>query len=88
MMPGSFDPVTSRQVIGDDLARVIEAKARSDADAENYDAIYWEATGLTATYWDAAMCEMMRVVYHAQYAKRVARNKRKALDSTINKIAS
>jgi len=74
MTPGSFDPTTAREIAGDELARTIEAKARQDADAENFD----PPTVDGATYWDKAQKEMRVVIYREQYTKRLARNARKA----------
>ena len=75
MTPGSFDPTTAREITGDELARSIEAKARHDADAGNFS----PPTVDGATYWDKAQSEMRVVIYREQYAKRLARNNRKAL---------
>ena len=74
MTPGSFDPATAREITGDELARTIEAKARQDADAENFDPPAVDG----ATYWDKAQKEMRVVIYREQYTKRLARNARKA----------
>jgi len=71
--PESFDLTTAREVVGDSLARTIEAKARQDADAQNFD----PPTPSEATYWDRALKEFETVVYREQYAKRLARNARK-----------
>ena len=74
MTPGSFDPTTAREITGDELARTIEAKARKDADAENFDPPAVDG----ATYWDKVQKEMRVVIYREQYTKRLARNSRKA----------
>lgn len=73
MKPHSFDPKTAREVVGDSRARVIEAKARSDADAKAYDF----PIGDYETYWGGVIVSMEMVVYREQYAKRMARNERK-----------
>lgn len=73
MIPGSFDPATAREITGDELARTIEAKARQDADAENFDPPAEDG----ATYWDKVRMKMRVVIYREQYAKRLARNERK-----------
>jgi len=75
MSPLSFDPVTARVVVGDAEARVIEAKARADADAERFDPPRM-ATG--GTYWEGAQSQMAAVVYREQFTKRRARIERKA----------
>ena len=74
LKPCSFDLATSRAVIGDDAARVIEAKARADADAKTYSP---PATAQATTYWDAVKAEMTAVIYGEQFARRTARNMRK-----------
>lgn len=73
MTPGSFDPATAREVIGDGFSRTIEAKARADADAGIFDPPSAEG----ATYWDAAQKHMQASIYCEQHAKRMARNERK-----------
>lgn len=75
MTPLGFDPKTAREVVGDSRARVIEAKARSDADAKAYDF----PIGGYETYWDGVVVSMEMVVYREQYAKRMARNERKGV---------
>ena len=74
MTPGSFDATTAREVVGDSHARVIEAKARADADAGAFDPPA-RADGTYMARWQA---EMRRAVYLAQYSKRKARNERVA----------
>ena len=73
MTPLSFDSTTAREIVGDVLARVIEAKARLDADSECFDAplVYG------ATYWTTVQSAMRVVIYREQYTKRMARNERK-----------
>lgn len=75
MTPGSFDPATSREVVGDSRARALEAKARGDADNATYDPPEYLSTG---SYWAQAQSCFDRTVYHAQYQKRIERNARKA----------
>ena len=72
--PFSFDPRTSREVVGHEFALVIEAKARTDADADNF--CPPEEGG--ASYWDRSKNHMRVVVYLEQYRKRLNRNLRKA----------
>jgi hypothetical protein len=72
LTPGSFDPSTAREVTGDELARVIEDKARRDADAQNYDPPFMHGE----TYWESAQSAMRAVVYREQYTKRLNRNVR------------
>lgn len=71
---GSFDIVTAREITGDELARIIEAKARLDADSGQYDPPSVSGT----TYWDRVVKTMHGVVYTAQYQKRIARIARKS----------
>lgn len=75
MNPLSFDQITSRECVGDKLAREIEAKARADADVGNYSPPK-DAGG--KSYWSQCQSSFEFIVYHAQYEKRLARNKRKA----------
>jgi uncharacterized protein involved in high-affinity Fe2+ transport len=74
MTPGSFDPITAREITGDDLARTIEAKARQDADTGTFAPPVRDG----ATYWDNVQKQMQVVIYQEQYTKRLARNARKA----------
>ena len=74
MTPGSFDAVTAREIVGDSSARVIEEKARKDADTKSYD----PPPANTKTYWDSVQAAVKKIVYDEQYDKRVARNERKA----------
>lgn len=71
--PGSFDHDTAREMVGDAHARVIEAKARNDADSANFDPPKLEG----ATYFAQVQAQMRIVVYTTQYHKRAARNERK-----------
>ena len=79
MTPGSFDHITAREVIGDDLARSIEAKARTDADSGTFDPPAVRGAG---TYWGKVQHEMEFIAYREQYGKRLARNARKCRVST------
>jgi hypothetical protein len=76
MTPGSFDPVTARDVLGDELARSIELKARKDADVEFFDPPITNGK----TYWDGVQGSMCLVIYREQYKKRLARNTRKIIN--------
>ncbi len=75
MIPLSFDSETSRAIIGDDQARIIEAKARSDADSNICNLP--EKIFCDESYFNCAMNEMRIVIYIEQYKKRLARNARK-----------
>jgi hypothetical protein len=72
VIPGSFDPVTAREYLGDSLSRHIEAKARTDADGGVFD----RPDLMTSTYADRVYLNMMIVVYAEQYRKRRARLER------------
>lgn len=74
MTPGSFDLVTAREWVGDDAARVLESKARSDADAGTYNAPKEPYT----THAGGIASSMRMIVYYCQYKKRMERNQRKA----------
>lgn len=74
MTPLSFDPDTAREMVGDQDARSIEAKARSDADALAYSP---PAPCDGASYWEQVLDEMRHTVYFHQYKKRMDRNARK-----------
>lgn len=76
MTPKSFDAETSREMVGDERARTIETKARADADAGVYDP---PAAAEALSFWGQYQEEFARVVYSAQYKKRIDRNARKAL---------
>lgn len=75
MTPGSFDHATCRAVIGDDESRLIEAKARADADAGSYNPPDQDGE----TYWHLVQSAMRIVIYNEQHTKRKARNERKAM---------
>ena len=80
MISGSFDPVTSREVIGNDFSTLIEAKARADADRGVFE-LPDKVVG--TTYWDSVQHTMREVIYKVQYDKRVARNSRKEIGERI-----
>ena len=73
MTPLSFDAQTAREIVGDAEARVIEAKARADADAGGWDAPKVDGV----TYWSKVQAQMSVIVYREQFFKRKARNERK-----------
>ena len=74
MTPGAFDPETAREVIGDERARDIEAKARKDADSSTFD----PPSTSVDIYWSSVQKEMESVLYCQQYVKRHFRNQRKS----------
>ena len=76
MKPRSFDVQTCREMLGDELARQIEARARDDADKglEAYSPIKPEDF---YSWWDTCKNIFVAVVYHEQFLKRLERNKRK-----------
>lgn len=71
----SFDPETSREMVGDTRARTIEEKARKDADNGVWSPP--EPSGFV-TYWGQAQDAFATSVYTSQWNKRKARNDRKA----------
>ncbi len=73
MTPGSFDLATAREIVGDEQARRIEAKARADAEAGDYR----PPADAGVSYWSQVRAQMDEIVYHNQYAKRRARIERK-----------
>ena len=83
MTPKSFDIDTCKEVVGDARMRVIEAKARQDADngfTEKFliDKYHQE------TYWGKVELVMEHVVYTATHKKRmerIARMKEKELST-------
>ncbi len=75
MTPLAFDAETARHVVGDAESRTIEAKARTDADADRFDPPRY-VDG--CTYWDAVTNSMRVVVYREQFRRRKARLERKA----------
>ena len=73
MTPQSFDIDTAKEIVGDTQMRVIEAKARQDADNGVKDIPTLPAGG---SYWDRVVLSMEMVVYDATYRKRLERVKR------------
>jgi hypothetical protein len=72
MTPKSFDIDTCKEVVGDARMRVIEAKARQDADNGVMD----KPARAEGTYWDVVRSDMEYVVYVTAYEKRLARIQR------------
>lgn len=79
MKAGSFDLDTSKEVIGDDIMRQVELKARNDADSLSYSPPPLVDERDTS-YWRSVTLQMRKTVYDAQYSKRIARNERKAIN--------
>lgn len=79
MTPKAFDIDTAKEIVGDARMRVIEAKARDDADAGKHDAPRRDAGG----YWDRVRSDMEYVIYlttHQKRLERVARIKQRELE--------
>jgi hypothetical protein len=76
MKPGSFDPATAREFVGDEHARRIESAARSDAETGRFT----PPSLLITTYADGVLVQQMRVIYAEQYRKRRARIERAKAD--------
>ena len=72
MTPQSFDIDTCKEVVGDARMRVIEAKARQDADNGVMDA----PAMVKGTYWDVVYSIMETTVYVTAREKRLARIQR------------
>jgi hypothetical protein len=72
MTPRSFDIDTCKEVVGDARMRVIEAKARQDADNGVMDAPAMPK----GTYWDGVYSYMEYVVYTTAHHKRLERIQR------------
>lgn len=75
MKPGSFDPATCRELVGDERARSIEAKARADADAG-----ILQGPSSGGSYWDEVKHWAEYTTYLTQHKKRTERNARKAVN--------
>jgi hypothetical protein len=78
--PKSFDIDTAKEMLGDARMRVVEAKARADADAGVSDA---PKRDNSAPYWDRVVHDMEFVVYgttHRKRLERIARIKQKELE--------
>ena len=73
MIPKSFDINTAKEVIGDARMRMIEAKARADADAGLIDSPKRDEQG---TYWDRIRNDMEYVVYVDMHHKKMQRIER------------
>ncbi len=74
MTPNSFDIDTAKEMVGDARMRVIEAKARQDADNGVRDGMAHVKP--EAGYWDRVVQSMELVVYDATYRKRLERIQR------------
>lgn len=73
MTPLSFDLTTSRAMVGDERARIIEAKARADADAEVCD----PPAVTQGSYWHQRQSDFEYILYLETHHRRLARNERK-----------
>jgi hypothetical protein len=69
MTPNSFDIDTCKEVIGDERMRVIEAKARQDAD----NGIMEKFQPLKGSYWIDVKSIMEYVIYTTAHKKRMER---------------
>ena len=74
MTPKSYDIDTAKEIVGDARMRVIEAKARQDADNGVRDGMAHAKREVG--YWDRAVQSMELVVYDATYRKRLERIQR------------
>jgi len=72
MTPQSFDIDTAKEIVGDARMRVIEAKARQDADNGVMD----EPAQAEGSYWDVVRSDMEYVVYVTAHHKRLERIQR------------
>ena len=72
MTPQSFDIDTCKEVVGDARMRVIEAKARQDADSGIMD----KPARAQGTYWDVVRSDMEYIVYITAHYKRLERQQR------------
>jgi hypothetical protein len=72
MTPQSFDIDTCKEVVGDARMRVIEAKARQDADSGIMD----KPARAQGTYWDVVRSDMEYIVYITAHHKRLERQQR------------
>jgi hypothetical protein len=78
--PCSFDIDTAKELVGDARMRVIESKAREDADKNVIDPPL-EGQG---SYWSKVSAEMDYRVYINAHGKRLERNKRKASNEPMD----
>jgi hypothetical protein len=74
MTPKSYDIDTAKEIVGDARMRVIEAKARQDAENGVMDGMANVETEVS--YWDRVVQSMELVVYDAAYRKRLERIQR------------
>ena len=74
MIAKSYDIDTAKEIVGDARMRVIEAKARQDADNGVRDGMAHMETEVG--YWDRVVQSMELVVYDAAYRKRLERIQR------------
>jgi hypothetical protein len=74
MIAKSYDIDTAKEIVGDARMRVIEAKARQDADNGVRDGMAHMETEVS--YWDRVVQSMELVVYDATYRKRLERIQR------------
>lgn len=72
MTPKSFDIDTAKEIVGDERMRVIEAKARQDAD----NGIMDKPVRAVGSYWDVVSSDMEYVVYITAHSKRLERIQR------------
>jgi len=69
MTPKSFDIETAKEIVGDERMRIIEAKARQDAD----NGIMDKPARAEGTYWDGIRSDMEYIVYTTTHHKRMER---------------
>ena len=74
MIAKSYDIDTAKEIVGDARMRVIEAKARQDADNGVRDGMAHIEPKVG--YWDRVLQSMELVVYDATYRKRLERIQR------------
>jgi hypothetical protein len=74
MTPNSYDIDTAKEIVGDARMRIIEAKARQDADNGVRDGM--AHVKREVGYWDRVVQSMELVVYDAAYRKRLERIQR------------
>jgi hypothetical protein len=72
MTPKSFDIDTAKEIVGDARMRVIEAKARQDADNGTID----KPVRAEGNYWDGVRSDMEYVIYTTTHHKRLERIQR------------
>lgn len=81
MKPHSFDIDTAKEYTGDSRMRAIEAKARTDADADTYSPPHGLAA-VFATHSAGVSAQMDDTVYFNAFSKRKARAQRMAERAT------